>query len=106
MPQASCDGEARRVREPGATEWWDLRPDAPLRVGDAILRRYHLPDAARILINREAVVSVSFESIRPPELNNMTVTFPWLTYGFDGEIAIAGDLQTPAWRRVSSCNRC
>lgn len=81
-----------RVREVAGTTWFDLVPEQAVADATSIARRYTLPSQALHLIDREAVLGVTFDSVRPQELSDVSVEFPWLTYRFKAEITVHGRL--------------
>jgi len=79
-----------RVAASEGSEWIDLKPSAPVLTGRAISREYCLPSLDSPLLDREGLIAISFDSVRPGELTDISVEFPWLTYCFEGAVTIHG----------------
>lgn len=69
-----------------------LLSDKPTIANGVIARNFRIPENAKHLIDREGVISLGFDTIRPDALTDISIEFPWMTYLFKCDVTIHGKL--------------
>jgi len=83
------DVEIRESGDDGG-QWHDLQPGTITTPAGCLIREYSLPADAMHLSGQEALIHVSFRSIKPSASCDYTATFPWLCDGFTIGLAVQG----------------
>jgi pimeloyl-ACP methyl ester carboxylesterase len=79
-----------RVSGDHGGSWYDLEPGAIAIKSSSLVREYALPSQAKHLCGEEALIDVSFRSLRPTASCDYTTTFPWGCDGFTTSVTVLG----------------
>jgi pimeloyl-ACP methyl ester carboxylesterase len=79
-----------RVEESDGSASYHLVPGAIKTAKESLIREYSLPSEAEHLCGKEAVIHVSFGSIRPSASCDYTAVFPWLCDRFTINVSVQG----------------
>ncbi len=79
-----------RVKDTHGGPWHRLVPGTMEIASESLIREYSLPPEAVHLAGKEAVIQVSFRSVRPSASCDYKATFPWLCDGFTINVTVLG----------------